>query len=126
MYTNGQTDIFVRDRQTGVTSRASVNSNGVQGNEFSDYAGISNDGRYVTFESHASNLVPGDTNNGYDIFVRDRQAGTTERVSVTSTGAQTMFDGGFDPVISGNGRYVAFYSDAPLAERYEKLRHLRS
>ena len=113
--TNGQTDIFVHDRQTGVTSRVSVDSSGVQGNEFSDDASISADGRYVAFESHASNLVAGDTNNGYDIFVRDRQAGTTERVSVSSAGVQAPGDGGTFPVISGDGRYVAFVSDANLA-----------
>ncbi len=112
--TNGQTDVFVRDRQTGVTSRVSVNSNEVQGNEFSTEGSISADGRYVAFLSHASNLVPADTNNDYGVFVRDRQAGTTERVSVTSSGAQGAH-GGSLPVISGNGRYVAFASDGNLA-----------
>src|SRR4029077_16577785 len=109
---NGQTDVFLRDRQTGITSRISVNSNEVQGNEFSQYGSISADGRYVAFLSHASNLVPGDTNSGYDVFVRDRQAGTTQRVSVDSAGNQAPADGGDFPVISGNGRYVAFYSYA--------------
>jgi Tol biopolymer transport system component len=111
--TNGQTDIFVRDRQTGVTSRVSVNANEVQADSFSSTASISADGRYVAFLSVASNLVPDDTNNSYDVFVRDRQAGTTERVSVTSSGVQGNYAD--FPVISGDGRYVAFATPASFA-----------
>ena len=81
-------DVFVRDRQTGTTRRVSVGSGGVQGNGLSFGPAISADGRFVAFESDATNLVPGDTNDASDIFVRDRQTGTTRRVSVSSGGAQ--------------------------------------
>jgi Tol biopolymer transport system component len=111
--TNGFIDVFVRDRQAGTTELVSVSSSGVQGNSYSvGRLAISADGRYVAFFSNASNLVAGDTNHWMDIFVRDRQAGTTERVSVDSSGAQgdgPSFEG---PSISADGRYVAFASYA--------------
>ena len=61
--TNNSSDVFVHDRQTGQTERVSIASNGTQGDERSSLPSISSDGRYVAFESGASNLVPGDTNN---------------------------------------------------------------
>jgi len=109
--THGSTDVFVHDRQTGETVRVSVNSNGEQGNNSSDVPTISADGRYVAFESSASNLVDGDTNGFYrDIFVHDRQTGETTLVSVSSSGNQG--DGSWEPTISADGRYVAFESSA--------------
>ena len=76
--TNGNTDVFVHDRQTGQTSRVSVASDGTQGNGASDQKpSISADGRYVAFTSYASNLISGDTNNTWDVFVHDRQTGQT-------------------------------------------------
>jgi Tol biopolymer transport system component len=69
----------------------------------------------VAFTSLADNLVRRDRNNVNDVFVRDRQAGTTERVSVSSTGAQGTFTGGVDPAISAGGRFVAFDTTADLA-----------
>ena len=80
--TNGVRDVFVHDRQTGATTRISVNSSENQGNAESLAPSLSADGRYVAFASSASNLVTGDTNSTSDVFVRDRQAGTTTRVSV--------------------------------------------
>ncbi|HEY2987808.1 MAG TPA: hypothetical protein VGL11_08780 [Candidatus Binatia bacterium] len=80
--TNGSWDIFVHDRQTGTTERLSVASNGTQGDAGSARPSISADGRYVAFESGASNLVPDDTNGVVDIFVHDRQTKKTARVSV--------------------------------------------
>jgi Tol biopolymer transport system component len=109
--TNSRWDVFVRDRQTRSTIRASVGAGGIQANGDSEFPSISADGRYVTFVSTASNLVPGDTNVRADIFVRDLQAGTTDRVSVSSTGAQAN-DGSFLPTISATGRYVVFQSGA--------------
>jgi len=109
--TNGVTDIFVRDRQTGVTERVSVASDGTQGNSGSQYPAISADGRYVVFVGPASNLVPGDTNRGYDVFIRDRQTGTTERVSVASDGTQVNNYSEI-AVISADGRYVVIESAA--------------
>jgi hypothetical protein len=109
--TNNAADIFVRDRQTNTTTRISVSSSGAQGNGESIYPDISNDGRFVVFESEASNLVPSDVNNTRDVFVRDTVSGTTSIVSLSSIGTQTGLPN-YQPVISGNGRYVAFTSDS--------------
>ena len=109
--TNWVHDIFVRDRQSGVTTRVSVSSSGIESNEMSDRPSISSDGRYVAFYSYASNLVANDTNEAYDVFVHDRQTGQTTRVSVSSAGAQGNAPS-FQPALSYDGRYVVFYSDA--------------
>jgi hypothetical protein len=109
--TNESWDIFVRDRQSGTTERVSVDSAGVEGNNTSQYPSISDDGRYVAFESMATNLVPGDMGVFADIFVRDRLTGVTERVSVDSGGVQGDSDS-HNPSISADGRYVAFWSYA--------------
>jgi len=109
--TNGFEDVFVHDRQTRQTSRISIASDGTQGNGWSGYPSISGDGRYVAFNSYASNLVSSDTNGEYDIFVHDRQTGQTSRVSVASDGTQGN-GGSYNPSISVDGRYVAFESYA--------------
>jgi len=112
--TNGVRDVFVHDRQTGVTQRVSVSSGGVEGNGHSLVSGaptLSADGRYVAFHSLATNLVSGDTNGDTDCFVRDRQLGITERVSVDSIGTQAN-DVSTGAFVSADGRYVAFYSPA--------------
>jgi hypothetical protein len=109
--TNFGYDVFVHDRTSGTTERASVDSGGLQGNSLSRSPSISADGRYVAFGSYATNLVPGDTNNRSDVFVHDRQGGTTERASVGSDGAEGNDDSQF-PSISADGRYVAFVSRA--------------
>ncbi|MEG5040385.1 MULTISPECIES: calcium-binding protein [unclassified Microcoleus] len=110
--TNASRDIFVRDLLTNTTTRVSVDSAGNQGNDGSSNPSISADGRFVAFESDASNLVPGDTNNDRDIFVRDLSTNTTTRLSVSGTGNQ---GNGYStlPSISADGRFVAFSSDAP-------------
>ncbi len=105
----GVRDIFVHDRQTGQTTRVSVTSNGTQANGSSFAADISADGRYVAFESAASNLVSGDTNGQRDIFMHDRQTGQTTRVSIASDGTQAN-NNSFASALSTNGRYVAFES----------------
>jgi uncharacterized repeat protein (TIGR01451 family) len=111
--TNTVGDVFVRDRRTGVTERVSVGIKGNEGDGDSNYLGIatnpsiSDDGRYVAFKSEATNLVRGDRNAATDVFVRDRVAGTTERISVDSAGNEAP-GGGDDPAISPDGRYVAF------------------
>jgi len=107
--TNGTSDVFVHDSQTGITQRVSVNSQGDQGNGQSGYPAVSWDGRYVAFQSWASNLVPGDTNEAYDVFVHDRQTGITRRVSVDSRGNQGNGNSEY-PAISADGSYVAFHS----------------
>jgi Tol biopolymer transport system component len=109
--TNHRIDIFVRDRKKGKTTRVSVSSTGAQGNNTSFAPSISSFGRFVAFESSATNLVRTDTNRASDVFVRDRKTGETTRVSVSSTGAQAQEDS-FDPSISADGRFVAFTSIA--------------
>jgi Tol biopolymer transport system component len=109
--TNSSRDIFVRDRLTNTTTRVSVDSAGNQANSDCYYPSISADGRFVAFYSTASNIVPGDTNNNYDIFVRDRLTNTTTRVSVDSAGNQGNGQS-YSPSISADGRFVAFYSTA--------------
>ena len=109
--TDGWGDVFVHDQQTGQTSRVSVASDGAQGNHNSYFSSISADGRYVAFDSYASNLVPGDTNGALDVFVHDRQTGQTSRVSVASDGTEGSGSSEY-PSISADGRYVAFFSEA--------------
>ena len=109
---NGTSDVFVRDRQAGTAETMSVSSSGAAGNGFSDGAAISADGRYVVFASAASNLVFGDSNGFVDIFLRDRVAGTTERVSISSTGAQSNSNATQNATMSADGRFVVFDSDA--------------
>ncbi|MCL4267248.1 MAG: PD40 domain-containing protein [Anaerolineae bacterium] len=95
--------------------RASVGVDMTQANDDSKYAAISGNGRYVTFNSIATNLVPNDTNGKQDVFVYDRQTGQTARVSVATDGTQGNGDSGeaaAPPAISEDGRYVAFYSRA--------------
>jgi Tol biopolymer transport system component len=109
--TNGTSDVFVRDRATRQTTRLSLASDGTQGNNSSEYPSISADGRYVAFESGASNLVSGDTNGYWDIFVHDQTTGQTTLASVASDGTQGNGNSA-DPSISADGRYVAFRSIA--------------
>jgi hypothetical protein len=108
--TNGSEDIFVRDTQAGTTTRVSLGAGGVQANGASSAPSISNDGRYVAFQSDATNLVSGDTNGEGDIFVRDRQAGTTTRVSVAPGGGQATGGTSYMSQISGDGKSVVFVS----------------
>jgi Tol biopolymer transport system component len=109
--TNGRSDVFVRDLVAGSTRRVSVTTGGGQANGDSEFPSISDNGQQVAFGSAASNLVSGDGNGLHDIFVRDLTAGTTRRVSVSSSGAGGNGASLF-PAISGNGNVVAFVSDA--------------
>lgn len=108
---NGHIDVFLRDLQAGTTELISVSSNGTQGNLGSKRPSISAGGRFVAFKSQATNLVPGDTNGESDVFVRDRLLGTTERLSVSTTGAQGD-SWSLRPSVSADGRWVAFWSNA--------------
>jgi Tol biopolymer transport system component len=109
--TNGRTDVFVHDRQTGETWRVSVASDGTEGNGSSSQPSLSADGRYIAFQSNASTLVPGDTNGGTDVFVHDRQTGETRRVSVASDGTEGN-GSSIQSSLSADGRYIAFSSGA--------------
>ncbi len=107
--TNETFDIFVYDRQTGAIEPVSVALSGDMGNCYSSMQTISADGRYMAFESCASDLVIGDTNATYDIFVRDMQEKTTTRISLAFDGTQ-LIDGARFPSISADGQYVSFTS----------------
>jgi predicted outer membrane repeat protein len=108
--TNAAADVFVHDMQTGLTTRVSVDSSNTQGNDYSFNPSISADGRYIAFNSHATNLVPGDTNGKPDVFIHDMQTDLTIRVSVDSSGAQS--NGSSYGSLSADGRYIVFESDA--------------
>ncbi|MEO5899704.1 MAG: hypothetical protein ABIR68_06180, partial [Ilumatobacteraceae bacterium] len=109
--TNGKFDVFVRDTVANTTARVSVATGGAEGDNNSTFAHISGNGRFVTFFSSATNLVPGDTNALFDVFVRDLLAATTTRISVTSAGGQATGGLGSQlPSISADGRFVAYES----------------
>jgi len=145
--TNGVYDVFLRDIAAGTTTRVNVSSEGIQADEGSRlhntfYRPVSDDGRYVLFVSDATNLVPNDTNDGEDLFMRDVVGGTTRRLTLAwngdqvkeppTTGQDAILGGVFTllsiPVWSGDiwtlselnhamsadGRYVFFSSGAQL------------
>lgn len=107
--TNQLTDIFVRDVQTGTTLLISAAPNGAAGNDRSLDPVMTPDGRYVAFISYATNLVANDTNGGPDVFIRDLQTQTTMLVSVGATNASATIS---PPIITPDGRWVAFFSSA--------------
>lgn len=120
---NGLADVFVHDRRNEWTERVNVSTVGKEADGATFRGMLSGDGRYVGFRSRADNLVPGDTNDALDVFVRDRVTGITQRVSVASDGTEadaSGFDHGWRaslfmsrPFLSANGRYAAFTSRAP-------------
>ena len=106
-----QADVFVRDRQNGTTELVSLDSSGIQADDASGPPAISADGRFVAFECLAKNLDPADQNGKWDVYVRDRTSGTTERVSVDSSGGEGD-DDSRSAALSADGSVVAFQSDA--------------
>jgi len=119
---NWNADVFLRDRMTGTTTRVSVADDGSESNDASQGATISGNGRHVAFASMASNLVAGDSNGHWDVFVRDLDRGRTVRVSVATDGSQSDGDA-YWPEISADGRFVVFVSNAstfvPGAQPYQ-------
>lgn len=109
--TNGFADIFMFDQMTNKTKRVSVNSQGQQTNGPSEHHSISDDGRFITFSSEATNLVPNDTNNKSDIFIYDSQTGETTRISNGVNGQQSNGESLYPP-ISADGHLIAFSSEA--------------
>jgi Tol biopolymer transport system component len=109
--TNGFGDIFLHDMKTGKTEMVSVAMDGNSGNDLSFWSSISSDGRYIVFMSQATNLLAADTNEAWDIFMSDRTNGVTTIISNGYDGKQANSQSEY-PVISANGRYVAFASDA--------------
>lgn len=109
--TDGTFHVFVHDRETGRTELVSRSTGGALADGFSERPELSRDGRYVTYTSRATNLVDGDTNGAFDVFVHDRETGVTERVSVAGDGSQG--DGvSQGTAISADGQRVAFRSHA--------------
>jgi len=118
--TNSAKDIFLRDLTLGTTEIISVDSNEVISNSdsfvsslFSPKNVVTDDGRYVLFESSGTNLVSGDTNGSYDIFLRDRTLGTTRRVSISEAGVEADADS-FQGSIDSGGRFISFMSESDL------------
>jgi flagellin-like hook-associated protein FlgL len=110
--TNGQFDAFIKDTLTGITTRISTDSAGNQSNGGSQVTAISADGRYVAFNSTATNLVAGDTNAVQDSFIKDTLTGVTTRISTDSAGSQATGGDSRVTALSTDGRYVAFDSFA--------------
>ncbi len=111
----GFKDVFVYDRDDGTISRVSVASNGIAGNGDSDNPDVSSNGRYIVFQSAASNLVTNDNNEQIDIFRYDRQTKNIIRVNYDFLAQEATDYDSIDPVISDNGRYVAFETEAVLS-----------
>lgn len=112
---NNARDIFIRDRQLGTTTLISavdptLSTGGSTGNSYSYSPSFSDDGRYVTFWSASSDLVPGDTNGQFDLFLRDLQMGTTERINLAPDGGQATGGNTHSSHLSADGRYVAYWS----------------
>ena len=108
-------DVYLRDRELGTTELISLSSEGEVGDAGGKHPAISADGRYVVFTSYSANLVPGDTNEQADLFLRDREEETTERLTLDNDGEEV--DGHFSASrvqISDDGRYVAFAHDSVL------------
>jgi len=107
---NGSADIFVRDMQSGTTTRVSVATDGTESDADSYAPSMSADGRYIAFTSDSDLLDPNDMNGFNDVFVHDMQTGTTTMVSIATDGTPTDF-GAWDGVISADGQHVAFTTD---------------
>ncbi|MCP3386886.1 VCBS domain-containing protein [Bradyrhizobium sp. CCGUVB4N] len=110
--TNGVPDIFVKDLTTGAITLVSINASGVQGDSWSYQPVFSPDGTKLAFSSASDNLAPGDTNQAWDVFVKDLTTGAITRVSTSAVGAQADGFQSTNPVFSPDGTKVAFYSDA--------------
>jgi Tol biopolymer transport system component len=109
---NGLPDIFVHDRTTGTTIRATITPGGGDSNDVSDEPVLSSDGSAVAYSSLATNLVVNDTNGMRDIFVYDVPTGIVTRVNVRSNGAQAIGGASSAPSLSADGMLVAFDSCA--------------
>jgi Tol biopolymer transport system component len=107
--TNLQIDVFVHDRLLGTTELVSRAADGSLGNQDSSFGCISEDGRYVGFQSRASNFVAGDGNDITDVFVKDRLTGAVELISATPSGGVPT-ESSDSPDLSADGRFVAFGS----------------
>jgi len=112
--TNSRTDVIVHQLDTGFVERVSVNTLGAEGNGDSENPSVSFDGRYVAYRSFAGNLVAGDANGTWDVFVRDRISNSTELASWTTAGGQAGGGGVYLADISPNGRFVSMWTTEAL------------
>jgi len=111
--TNGVSDVFLYDTKLKTTIRANRGPAGAQSNSGASYEPvISGDGRYIVYRSAAANLVSGDTNNYYDVFLYDRVLNKTIRANRGPAGAQAVGGDSTNPSISGNGKYIIYESGA--------------
>jgi len=114
---NQVTDIFMKDLGSGQTTLVSTNAGGAQSDKTSDSPSISADGRWVSFDTKATNFNPADTGGDVDIYVKDLQTGAVDQARVQSGGGQATGTNGAsivggDSTISADGRFVSFWSDA--------------
>ncbi|HEU4930762.1 MAG TPA: Calx-beta domain-containing protein [Pyrinomonadaceae bacterium] len=111
--TAGNNEVYARDLQTGITTLLSVNMQGTV-SVGGAVPVISGDGRFAVFQSSAPNITANDSGTGLDLFRRDLQTGTTEMVSttITNTGSLGPSNFGYFPVVSTDGRYITFQSNA--------------
>ncbi|MCY2960820.1 MAG: hypothetical protein NTY35_11690 [Planctomycetota bacterium] len=110
---NRRNDVYRRDRRLGRTERVSLDAAGLEVREHCEAPAISADGRHVSFQSLASNLVAGDTNGELDVYLKDLATGAIERVSVGTGGIEGHGPSGPRSALSADGRFVAFTSAAP-------------
>lgn len=106
---NAAPDLFVHDLSTGQTELVPVNTSGERGFWIDLWLDLTPDGRVLAWATKAASLVPGDTNGLQDVFVHDRETGTTRRVSVSSAGVEANNESK-RPSLSADGRFVAFES----------------
>lgn len=114
--------IFLYDVAAGKSRLVSQSAQGALGNDRSSLPGISRDGRWIAYESRASNLVEGDGNDASDVFLYDRQSGKTRRI-LSNSGAEPAAGAGYDdrPALSVDGRLVAYSADSDMAGDGQEL-----
>jgi Tol biopolymer transport system component len=118
---NGKRQVYLHDRETGITELISVGPGNVPGDDDSFVAAVSDDGQLVAFDSFAANLIAADTNGARDVFLRNRTTGVTERISQGVQGVQGICPNpgegcnSFTPALSADGKVIAFGSFSRLA-----------
>jgi Tol biopolymer transport system component len=110
--TNNITDVFLKDMVSGTVTRINTAQDGQEGNNGAGTAKVSADGRYVVFESYASNLVADDANNGIDVFIKDVATGKIERIDVNDLFQGDV--GSYTPSMSADGKFITFITWASI------------
>lgn len=109
--TNNTSDVFVKDLLTGITTRISTDTDGVQGNNYSYFPSLRADGSKVSFLSQSTNLISSDSNSANDVFVKDLSTGVLTHASINESGVQAD-SASFEPALSADGTRVAFHTSA--------------